>query len=338
MLRRPAAARKMPALGTSPSGGCLPGASRTVTSDPLFGVFGAPLSDLAPIPTGAAQFSPHVPGARALEDLAPASLAGMVMAAPPGTVERRYALALSLRALQAAAPFTVMAPKEKGGSRIAKELEAFGCSVEVTSRRHQRICQTACPAAPDAQAQALLETAVTDGGPCRVDALGLWSQPGIFSWNRLDPGTALLLEVLPALAGRGADLGCGIGIIARAVLASPQVTQIDLIDIDSRAIAAARRNIGDPRAAFHWADVRKLVSVKDLDFVVMNPPFHDGGSEDKTLGQAFVQQCHHLLRDRGTAWLVANRHLPYEAVLSAAFSQVALRAESGGFKVYEATK
>jgi 16S rRNA (guanine1207-N2)-methyltransferase len=306
-----------------------------VNSESLFAVFGAPHPDLAAIPAGAVQVSPHVPESRALEDLAQASLAGMVMTAPPGTVERRYALALSLRALRPGAPFTVMAPKEKGGSRIAKELESFGCDVEATSRRHQRICQTARPAALGAEA---VDAAIAAGAPCLVEDLGLWSQPGIFSWNRIDPGTALLTSALPSFEGRGADLGCGIGVIARAVLASPRVTQIALVDTDRRAIAAARRNVADDRASFHWADVRRFANLTDLDFIVMNPPFHDGGLEDRALGQAFVQKSHRLLRAGGTAWLVANLHLPYESVLSAAFSQVDLRAERGGFKVYEAKK
>ncbi len=283
------------------------------------------------------QFSPHVPGARALEDEPPASLAGIVMAAPPGTVERRYTLALGLRALRGGAPLTVMGLKEKGGNRIAKELEAFGCAVDVTSKRHQRICRTTRPAAFDREGQARIDAAITAGGLRFTDDLNLWTQPGVFSWDRIDSGTALLLSVLPAFAGRGADLGCGAGVIARAVLAGTNVAHIDLIDIDRRAIAAARRNITDPRATFLWADVRTLANLKDLDFVVMNPPFHDGGREDKALGQAFVRQSHHVLRDGGKAWLVANLHLPYEAVL-AVFSDVALRAERGGFKVYEATK
>jgi 16S rRNA (guanine1207-N2)-methyltransferase len=272
------------------------------------------------------QLSPLFPGAAALEDSA--NLSGMVMAAPPGTVERQYVLALSLRALQPGAPFTVMAPKEKGGSRLAKELETLGCVVEATSRRHQRICQTVRPETPN------IDAAIAAGAPRVVD--GLWTQPGIFSWNRIDPGTALLLSALPPLSGRGADLGCGIGVIAQAVLASAKVTHIDLIDIDARAIAAARRNVTDPRATFHWADVRRMMHLKGLDFVVMNPPFHDGGVEDKALGQAFVQQAQRALRPGGTAWLVANRHLPYEATLAIDFASVALRAERDGFKVYEA--
>ena len=297
-----------------------------------FGIFGAADPDCVDVPEGALQFSPLIPGSAALEDAEP--LTGMVMAAPPGTVERQYALALSLRALQPGAPLTVMAPKAKGGGRIAKELEAFGCSVDASSRRHQRICQTGCPETLGAE----IGAAIAAGAPCFVDALSLWSQPGIFSWDRLDPGTALLLSALPPLAGRGADLGCGIGIIAREVLTNKDVTHLDLIDIDRRAVTAAKRNIVDARAAFHWADVRNFARTKGLDFIVMNPPFHDGGVEDRALGQAFVQQSQRLLRDGGTVWLVANRHLPYESGLAAVFASVTLRVERDGFKVYEAVK
>jgi len=306
--------------------------------DSLFGVFGAPAAELAAVPAGARQMSPLVPDSVALEDVARASLAGMVMAAPPGTLERRYALALGLRALEPGAAFTVMAPKEKGGSRIAKELEGFGCRVEATSRRHHRICQTRRADAFDAQAQTLIDEAITAGSLRFVDDINLWSQPGIFSWDRIDPGTSVLLSALPTFAGRGADLGCGLGVIARVVLGSAKVERLDLVDIDRRAVAAARRNVADARATFTWADIRRLTGVDNLDFVVMNPPFHDGGREDKALGQSFVRQSHHMLRDGGTAWLVANLHLPYESVLESAFAQVTLRAERGGFKVYEAIK
>lgn len=298
-----------------------------------FGIFGAPHPDLADVPAGALQFSPLVPGASALEDISPESLTGFVVAAPPGTLERRFTLAAALRVLKAGAPLTVMAPKEKGGNRIAKELAAFGCIVETSSRRHQRICVTVRPA----HLGEAVDEAREAGGSQRVESLDLWSQPGIFSWDRIDPGSALLLSVLPAFTGRGADLGCGIGILSRAVLQSPAVTGLALIDIDRRAIAAAQRNVADARAAFQWADARKLQTT-GLDFIVMNPPFHEDGVEDKALGQAFVQRAQQMLRDGGALWLVANRHLPYEALLAGAFSTVALRADGNGFKVYEATK
>jgi 16S rRNA (guanine1207-N2)-methyltransferase len=88
----------------------------------------------------------------------------------------------------------------------------------------------------------------------------------------------------------------------------------------------------------HWADARTAPALEGLDFVVANPPFHDGGAEDKGLGQAFIRRAHAVLRKGGTLWLVANRHLPYEAVLTPLFAKVEPRADAGGFKVYEARK
>ena len=70
----------------------------------------------------------------------------------------------------------------------------------------------------------------------------------------------------------------------------------------------------------------------------MNPPFHDGGSEDKALGQAFIQRAHGALKSGGVLWIVANRHLPYEQVLTKAFKSAPLEAQTGAFKVYGARK
>jgi 16S rRNA (guanine1207-N2)-methyltransferase len=272
-----------------------------LTSAP--GVYGAPPPELAATPAGAAQYSPLIPGSAALEDVAAGSLPAMTMLAPPGVLERRYALALALRALKPRGRLTVMAPKDKGGSRLHQELEAFGASA-----------------------------------PRFVEALGLWSQPGVFSWDRPDPGSALLAQSLPALSGDGADLGCGIGHLALQVLAAPKVKSLILIDSDRRAVEAARRNVADPRAQIRWADVRSGSGIEGLDFVVMNPPFHDGGREDKALGLTFVRVAQQALRKSGVLWVVANRHLPYEAALAEGFKTFTQRVDKGGFKVFEARK
>jgi 16S rRNA (guanine1207-N2)-methyltransferase len=303
-------------------------------STPLsVGVYGAPPQTLAAAPAGARQFSPLAPGAEALETLAPGSLGAAVIAAPPGTLERRYVLALFLRALAPGAPLTVTAPKAKGGARLRDDLAAFGCRVEAFGRQHHRVCHAVRPAAP-----AGLEAAIAEGGPQRIGGDGPWTQPGVFSWDREDPGSRLLIAALPALSGRGADLGCGVGGLARAVLSSPAVTRLDLADLDRRALEAARRNVGDPRAFFHWADLRSGPDLAGLDFVVMNPPFHGDGIEDKALGQACIRRAAQVLRTAGALWMVANRHLPYEAVLASHFRRVAAQGDGQGYKIYEAQK
>lgn len=302
-------------------------------SAPRFAVYGAPPRELAEVPAGAVRISPLTPGGEALEAFEPQSLSGAVILAPPGAVERRYALAELLCALEPGAPLTALAPKDKGGLRLRKELEALGCEVVETSRRHHRICETVRP-----EALVDLSAAIAAGAPRFDAAQGLWTQPGVFSWDRPDPGTAALLAALPPLGGGGADLGCGLGVLAAAVLASERVTEIHLVDLDRRCVDCARRNVEDRRARFYWADARVGPDLRDLDFVVMNPPFHDQGSEDRALGLAFIRRAHAVLRKGGALWLVANRHLPYETTLSELFGRVTPRGEAHGFKVYEAVK
>ncbi len=298
------------------------------------GLYGEPPDDLATPEPASQQFSPLRPGAAALEAQPARSLDGFVMAAPPGTAERRYAIALMLEALAPDAPFTVLAPKDRGGTRLAGELEAFGCSFTEDARRHHRICTGRRPAAlPD------VRDAVRGGGPQMVDALGLTSQPGVFSWDRLDPASALLAPHLRGVAGRGADFGCGFGVLALAALEAPKLMALTLIDVDRRAIDAARCNVRDPRATLLWADLREpLPNLERLDFVVMNPPFHAGGAEDRSLGQTFIRRAAAALRTGGRLWLTANRHLPYEAVLKPLFKRVTPVVEASGYKVYEAQK
>ncbi|MBA4792189.1 MAG: class I SAM-dependent methyltransferase [Phenylobacterium sp.] len=297
------------------------------------GLYGRPPRELAPTPADAVQVSPLIPGSQALEDLSDGGLDAATLLAPPGVAERRYVLAQALRALKPGGDLLALAPKDKGGSRLGKELAAFGLEVAESGRRHHRICHAVRPAELRG-----LDDAIAAGAPRLSKTLGLWTQPGVFAWDRVDPGSALLLDHLPPLEGRGADLGCGLGVLARAVLASKDVAELALVDIDRRAVDCARRNVDDPRARFLWADVRGGTDLADLDFVVMNPPFHDGGAEDRSLGAAFIAAAARALKPGGRLLMVANRHLPYEAPLREAFGKVALLAETGGYKVHEARR
>jgi 16S rRNA (guanine1207-N2)-methyltransferase len=253
--------------------------------------------------------------------------------APPGVLERRYTLAQALKALKVGGRLDVMAPKDKGGSRLKKELEAFGLEIGETAKAHHRRCVVIRP-----EAMTGLDEAIANGAPRLVEGLEAWSQPGVFAWDRIDGGSALLAQTLPPMKGAGADLGCGYGALATVVLRSSAVTALRLVDTDRRAVEAAKRNVEDARASFDWADVRTLEGEGNLDFIVMNPPFHDGGAEDRRLGQAFIRKAAGMLRKGGVLWLVANRHLPYEAELKEAFKRVAPAGDGGGYKLFEAVK
>ena len=284
-------------------------------------------------PGAATQTSPLIPGSTPLETVPEGSVDEVMIYAPPGVLERRYVLAQALRALKVGGRLDVMALKDKGGSRLKKELLAFGVEVGETAKAHHRRCIVFKP-----EVMTGVEAAIADGAPRIVPGLEAWSQPGVFAWDRIDAGSALLAEHLPALKGAGVDLGCGYGALATVALRSVGVTSLKLIDLDRRAVEAAKKNIEDPRVTIEWADVRTMAADGELNFVISNPPFHDGGAEDRRLGQAFIRKAAELLKKGGVAWIVANRHLPYEAELNAAFNRVRMVADAGGYKLFEAVK
>ena len=295
-------------------------------------LYGRPPAVFDP-PGDATQTSPLIPGATALETVPEGSADSIMIYAPPGVLERRYTLALALRALKPGGRLDVMAAKDKGGSRLKKELEAFGAEVGESAKAHHRRCVVI-----KGDGLTGLDAAIEAGAPRLVPGLDAWSQPGVFAWDRIDPGSALLAQTLPPLKGAGADLGCGYGALATVALRSPLVTALALYDLDRRAVEAARRNVEDPRVVIEQANVRTLAVNGDLDFIVTNPPFHDGGAEDKRLGQNFIRQAAAMLKKGGVLWLVANRHLPYEADINEAFKRVRMAADAGGYKVFEAIK
>jgi 16S rRNA (guanine1207-N2)-methyltransferase len=170
---------------------------------------------------------------------------------------------------------------------------------------------------------------------------GTWvSQPGIFSWDRIDDGSALLAQCLPDdLFGPVADFGCGWGYLSREVLArSPDVASIDLIDSEHRALEAARVNLADPRATFHWLDLATEAAPVTYDAIVCNPPFHAGRAAEPALGQGIIAAAARALRPGGRFYVVANRGLPYEPLLKANFATFETLADNNKFRVTRAVR
>jgi 16S rRNA (guanine1207-N2)-methyltransferase len=166
---------------------------------------------------------------------------------------------------------------------------------------------------------------------------GFTTQSGVFSAGSVDPASALLAEALPEhLAGDVLDLGAGWGYLSSEIVKRAAVTGLDLVEADHIALDCAKRNICDPRARFHWADACGWSGVYDA--VVMNPPFHTGREGDPELGRAFITAARRCLRPKGTVYMVANRHLPYETTLEQCFAKVSELPGNGRFKLFEASR
>jgi 16S rRNA (guanine1207-N2)-methyltransferase len=254
-----------------------------------------------------------------------------LVACPRGRDHARRLVAEALNALVPGGLLLVDGQKTDGIEPLLKALKASLTGIEVMSKAHGKLIWLTRPdpLPVEIAAWAMLAPTAPDG----------WvTAPGVFSSEAIDAGSALLAQNLPKLKGRVCDLGAGWGYLSRAMLEVPKLASLALVEAERAALEAARTNITDPRATFHWADARTFGAPQSYDFVVTNPPFHTGRAAEPSLGQAFLARGGALLKRSGTLALVANRHLPYVRVLSEQFADVQTVALSAGYKVIHATR
>ena len=200
-------------------------------------------------------------------------------------------------------------------------------SVEVVSKAHGKVFWF--EAAP-------MPTTWLEAGKLVKNGADFLTAPGMFSFEKVDLGSALLAPYLQDLKGRVADLGAGWGWLAAQAL-GPDVSEIVLYEAEHMALEAARLNLGDARAQFVWGDVLALPKSAPYDVVLSNPPFHQGRAAQPEIGIGFIEAAAKILKPKGRFLMVANRQLPYERALDGAFRKWKMLSQTGGFKIFEAS-
>jgi 16S rRNA (guanine1207-N2)-methyltransferase len=173
----------------------------------------------------------------------------------------------------------------------------------------------------------------------------LLSLPGVFAHGRLDRGTALLLETLPALepGGRILDFACGCGIVGLALLATANATTLTFLDSSALALESCRQSLalnglqGDLVPSDGLSELQTN-AVAPFDWIVSNPPFHRGVASDLEIAADFFGRAGTFLSENGRIVIVFNRHLPYSQWLRNAFDRVERLADSGEFIVLQASR
>ncbi|MGL4311771.1 MAG: class I SAM-dependent methyltransferase [Paracoccaceae bacterium] len=241
-------------------------------------------------------------------------------------------IAAAAASVPSGAPIIVDGQKTDGIDALWRELRQGFRVGEAWSKAHGKLFVLENPGAA-----ALIRWA--EAAAPRQGGHGFWTVPGGFSADGPDHASVLLADALPAkLPGRVADLGAGWGYLSQAILARAGVDELHLIEAEALSLDCARRNISDPRAVFHWADAMAFRPEGRFGAVVMNPPFHSGRAADPALGTAFIRAAQAMLSLSGTLWMVANRHLPYEAMLNDLFFDVQELPGTGAFKLLRAAQ
>ncbi len=247
-------------------------------------------------------------------------------------------LAALLTQVKAGGLIIIAGDKKLGIDSFRKRSDQISASIDRLSKNHAVAYWLARPEAIDA---GITQSLIPEQK--RVDGR-FWTKAGMFSHGEADKGSALLVPHLKNIAfGHVADLGAGWGYLSAACLDNPaKISRIDLYEADFEALEIAKSNLAELNSSvplhYYWHDVASEPMTEIYDTVISNPPFHTGRNTDISLGQSFITAAAKRLKSGGRFLMVANRQLPYEAVLKQHFRQVMPLTDKDGFKVIEARK
>lgn len=174
----------------------------------------------------------------------------------------------------------------------------------------------------------------------------LLSKPGVFGWQKLDRGSALLIAQLPAVLAslprrpqRLLDLGCGYGYLT--VMANQYLPgcQWLLTDNSATALVAAAANCQQHGIAAELllADCA-AGAAGPFDMVLCNPPFHQGFAVEGQLTSRFLAAAESLLVRGGRALFVVNEFIALERQARHYFATAEVLLRCDGFCVFCLTK
>lgn len=134
-----------------------------------------------------------------------------------------------------------------------------------------------------------------------------YTDNGVFSKDSVDVGTTVLLSALPFdnIKGKVLDFGCGYGPLG-IIIASNTNSEIDMCDINERAISLSNQNIelnNIKNAKTIISDMYQNIN-KKYDYIISNPPIRIGKNN---LYKILTLAKDYLTKD-GQLIIVINKH------------------------------
>lgn len=135
--------------------------------------------------------------------------------------------------------------------------------------------------------------------------LSFITDSGIFSREKVDFGSNLLIKSLPCLSGEVLDIGCGYGPIGISIAYLCPEAYVTMTDINTRAIILTQKNI----LKNHITNAKTLLSdgfenVKEnYQTIVCNPPIRAG---KKVIYPIFEKSIEYLFSN-GSLYIVIQR-------------------------------
>ncbi len=165
----------------------------------------------------------------------------------------------------------------------------------------------------------------------------LISASGIFSKDRLDRATKLLVETIIneiEVKGKVLDIGCGNGVIGISLKKFFPGVEVVFSDINLRAVSITKKNLilNSIKAKVIHSDLFEKVKGK-FDLIISNPPMSAG----RKICFSLIEQSKEHLEEGGKLILVARHNKGgkiLEEKMEEVFGNVEELDKKGGFRVY----
>lgn len=136
----------------------------------------------------------------------------------------------------------------------------------------------------------------------------LTTSAGIFSPDRIDKGTAVLLADVPPPPAEGnlLDIGCGWGPLALTLALTSPKAHVYAVDVNERCVELTSENAS--RLGLHNVTAAKPEEIDPglrFDCIWSNPPIRVGKDELHSLLRLWLNR----LAPGGNAWLVVQKNL-----------------------------
>lgn len=167
------------------------------------------------------------------------------------------------------------------------------------------------------------------------------SDNGVFSKDRIDFGTNVLLNSLENLSGINSvlDVGCGIGIIGISLATKYNNLQVQMVDVNEKAISLTNENIKLNKlnnCKAYLSSVYENVN-GSFDMIISNPPIRAG----KEIVHKIASEAKMHLNDNGFFYAVVQKKQgadSFKKKLEEVYGNVEIVNKDSGYIIFKSIK